>query len=304
VRALVIGAGSIGERHAAILAELGYSVASVSARTDLDRPTYADIPGALLDFDPAYIVVANETGKHAASIAELKSSDFHGSLLVEKPLAVPRETFDATAFSRVGVGFNLRFHPVLVRLRELLSGETVHTVEAYAGQDLATWRPGRSLESQYSSSRAQGGGVLRDLSHELDYLRWIFGECDGLFALGGRVAEKTVDSDDAWGLVARFAGAPIVTLQLNYFDTHTRRRVVVNSTAGTIEADLIAGTVRRSAVVETFELETNATYRAQHLAMADDAPTQVASVDDALRTDELVAMIEESATTMKWIERR
>jgi predicted dehydrogenase len=298
-RDLVIGAGSIGLRHAEVLAGEGDEVALLTARTDLDLATFTDLERALTEFDPSYVVIANQTSLHAASLGELARLGYRGAVLVEKPLALPDPTA-ALPFERVGVGFNLRFHPVIVRLLDVLGGLRVLTVEAYAGQHLASWRPDRPTASQYSALKASGGGVLRDLSHELDYLGALLGDCLGVFARGGRIGTVTEDSDDAWGIVAGYERAPIVTLQLNYLDTHTRRRLVINTSDGTIEADVIAGTLRIGDEIERFEVARNDTYRALHRAMRR-SDSAVTSLAEAAATDRIIGMIESSAREQRWI---
>ena len=302
-RALVIGAGSIGTRHAEVLAASGHEVAVVSSRR-LDRPAvYADTAEAVAGFAPDYVVVATETGRHADSVDALRGAGYAGRVLIEKPLAVDADRLGA--FERVGVGFNLRFHPVIRRFAELLAGVRVHTVEAYAGQALAGWRPGRAVAEQYSASRAQGGGVLRDLSHELDYLGWMLGPCRGVFARGGRLADVTVDSDDAWGIVSEYRDAPVVTLQLNYLDTRSRRRIVANTSEGTIEADVIAGVIQSSEGVEQLTVARDDSYRAMHAAMlgdgSGDGMADVATPEQAAATDALIGMIEQSSREQRWV---
>jgi len=301
-KALIVGAGSIGTRHARVLTELGHDVAIVTARDDLAVRAFRDLREAVGSFDPSYVVIANETALHATAVQELSQCGYAATVLIEKPLAIDPDAFGPAPFARVGVGFNLRFHPVITRLAEVLAGQKVHTIEVYAGQDLASWRPGRKLADQYSTSRAQGGGVLRDLSHELDYLGWLFGECHGVFARGGRLTDVTRDSDDAWGIVARYERSPIATIQLNYLDTQKRRRIVVNSTAGTIEADLIAATLRINDSLEAFDVDSDTTYRELHKAMLNPGAT-VPTVPEALETDRVITMIEQSAAQATWIER-
>lgn len=297
-RALVVGAGSIGLRHAGVLADAGHEVALVTAR-DLEQQTYSEVDGAVDDFDPDYVVVATETAKHGATVASLRQSGYVGRLLVEKPLAVAEDELDG--FSRVGVGYNLRFNPVIRRMAQMLEGRQLHTVEAYAGQQLSQWRPDRPTQEQYSASRARGGGVLRDLSHELDYLAWMLGPCRGVFARGGRLGAGTVDSDDAWGIVSEYSLAPIVTVQLNYLDTRSRRRIVVTTSSGTIEADVVAGVVRGPEGVEQLASERDASYAAMHAAMLSDTVDDVATPHDAVAVDAVIGMIELSNEERRWV---
>ena len=297
-RALVVGAGSIGMRHADVLADAGHEVALVTARS-LKLRSYPDVVGAVEEFAPDYVVVATETAKHDQSIASLRQAGYAGRLLVEKPLAVAPD--ELTGFSRVGVGFNLRFHPVIRRVMQLLEGREIHTVEAYAGQELAQWRPDRPTREQYSASRARGGGALRDLSHELDYLAWMLGSCRGVFARGGRLGTATVDADDAWGIVSEYSRAPIVTVQLNYLDTRSRRRLVVTTSSGTIEADVVAGVVHGPEGVERLPSGRDESYAALHAAMLGDAPDDVATPLDASAVDAVIGMIELSRDERRWV---
>lgn len=301
-RAIVVGAGSIGTRHAAVLSELGHEVAFVSSRTDLQRRAYPDLPTALAEFDPGYVVVANETELHERTVNQLIALGYDGDLLVEKPLAIPVELVRSGRFRHVGVGFNLRFHPLVDALTTALADQTILTVEVYAGQHLSGWRPDRPVASQYSSSRGRGGGVLRDLSHELDYLALLLGSCTGVFARGGRLAKITVDSDDAWGIVAAYERAPLVTIQLNYLDTRARRRLVLNTGMTTIEADFIASTMRINDELRTFPTDKDASYRGMHCAMLDDNGLGVTTMREAAATDQLIAMIELSAERHQWVE--
>ena len=34
------------------------------------------------------------------------------------------------------------------------------------------------IRKSYSASKSKGGGVLLDLSHEIDYINWLFGSFD------------------------------------------------------------------------------------------------------------------------------
>lgn len=301
-RALVIGGGSIGSRHASVLMDLGHNVAFVSRRNNLDALTFPSLQHALGEFTPGYVVIATESSMHEAAVADLRALDYTGVLLIEKPMLVDAATLDAAPFARIGVGFNLRFHPVIAGLKSLLASTRVLTVEVYAGQHLSGWRPSRPVAEQYSSVRARGGGVLRDLSHEFDYLGFLLGHCEGVFARGGRLGTITIDSDDAWGIVARYERSPLATIQLNYFDRNTRRRIVINTTESTIEADLVASTLRVDDRVEQLPTDRDLTYRAMHRAMLDGSDVSFATVEQAADTDHLVRMIERSAITNSWVE--
>src|SRR5712671_3820113 len=84
--ALVVGYGSIGQRHAGLLRELGCEVAVVSRRKVDHEPCFASISAALSACKADYIVIASETSRHASAVEELRAVGFTGRVLVEKPL--------------------------------------------------------------------------------------------------------------------------------------------------------------------------------------------------------------------------
>ena len=67
--------------------------------------------------------------------------------------------------------------------------------------------------------------MLRDLSHELDLIQWLFGRWTRLTALGGRRGELEIDADDTWAVLLELDSGAIATLHLNYLDRPGRRRV-------------------------------------------------------------------------------
>src|SRR5215472_1264696 len=128
--ALVVGLGSIGERHARLLSELGHDVAVVSRRGLGDkRRSYPMLGDALAAERPDYVVVANETAEHHATLMALASAGFAGRVLVEKPLFDRLAPLPEHRFRASFVGYNLRFHPVLQELGRVLEGE--HPISAH-----------------------------------------------------------------------------------------------------------------------------------------------------------------------------
>jgi predicted dehydrogenase len=296
-RAAVVGYGSIGQRHARVLSELGCEVAVVSRRAVEHRRAFASTAQMVRDFDPQYVVVANETSRHAEAVAELAAARYRGRLLIEKPLAGAR----VEGIPGAAVGYNLRFHPVLQALKEALSGERLLSIQIYCGQYLPDWRPGTDYRRSYSASRAAGGGVLRDLSHELDYLQWLAGPWRRVAALGGRLGELDIDSDDAWALLVELERCPAATVQVNYLDRPGRRQIVLNTAGHTYAADLGRAMLVRDGAEKRFEVERDDTYRAQHKAMLAGDLTRACSIADAERVMQLVAAAERSAAEGSWV---
>lgn len=302
MRTLVIGQGSIGRRHARLLAEAGHDVATVSRAPSQEHRTYADVATAL-GAGPGLVIIANATAEHHASVTSLAQLGFAGKVLVEKPLFDAPRPLPANRFARLAVAYNLRFHPVLRELKRRLAGQAVLSIEAYAGQWLPDWRFGTDHRASYSASAKDGGGVLRDLSHELDLLAWLFGPWSRIAALGGRRGNITVDSDDLWTILFEMQSSASATLQLNYFDRPGRRRIVVITTDATHVAEISNATLTTNGVTEKFDAHRDDTYRAEHAALIADDAGDLCTAHEAIAVLDTITAIERAARERHFVER-
>lgn len=298
-RALVVGQGSIGRRHARLLRTLGCEVGVVSRR-GAGPDTFPTVEAALSAAAPDYVVVANETAAHLDAVQALAAAGFTGRLLVEKPLGDgPR--ISPGQFAQVGVAYNLRFHPLLEALRRRLAGDRICAIEVYCGQYLPDWRPGADYRTGYSADSARGGGVLRDLSHELDYLLWLGGSWRRVAALGGRMGDLEIASDDAWGLLLELESCPLATVQINYLDRPGARVIRINGAARTYTADFSALRLKVDGEVQDFELDRDETYLAQHRAMLGGDTEQLCSLAQGEAVMALIKAVEAARDGARWV---
>lgn len=296
----VIGYGSIGQRHASILNELGHRVAVISRR-NVDYPTvYHQLETALLKEKPDYIVVANETSQHEHTLIELKRIGYDEKILVEKPLFL-YDGVNSIDFSSVYVGYNLRFHPLIQALYERLKDTQILSVQAYVGQSLPTWRPGTDYSKSYSAFAEKGGGVLRDLSHELDYLQFLFGEWQEMTASGGKFSDLNINSDDHFSFMYKTKQVSIVTLQMNYLDFMIQRFVIVNTNEKTYKADFVNNTLQINEQIIQFNVERDDTYIAQHRAILNDEKELLCTYNVGLNIVKMIEMAERSSKEKAWV---
>jgi len=216
MKILVVGFGSIGSRHATILQNMGHNVSVVSQQSEIVYRVYRSIEEAFNAESFEYIVIANKTSDHYNALTQLVKYGFQGKILVEKPV-FDHCTKETSEFSNLElfVAYNLRFHPLISKLKDLVQSESVISAAIYFGQYLPNWRPNRDYRTCYSAKKIEGGGVLRDLSHELDYLLWIFGDWQRLTALGGHLSELDIDTEDVVSVLLETENCPILNLLLN-----------------------------------------------------------------------------------------
>ena len=290
--ALVIGQGSAGRRHARVLADIGLLVTTVSRRPNVGG--FTTIADALSAGASEYVVVTTETADHARVLDSLSPIARSAKVLVEKPLFGGCPDTSLSSFRDLRVGFPLRLHTGLRKLREEIANQTVVSAQIYCGQYLPDWRPDRDYHDTYSSDRAQGGGVLHDLSHELDYAIWLFGDWSRVNAIGGCHGDLDIKADDSWGVLASFEHCPIATLQINYLFRPLRRDCIVVTTKHSYELDFRTQTLSRDGtIIDRDDLGGDALTRRLHLSFlsgTDDLPDHL----EASLVDDLIQHIEEA----------
>jgi len=299
--AVVVGYGSIGRRHVSLLQQLGCETSVVSRREIDDVQRYPSLEAALKAAKPDYVVVANETSAHGSTVREWAKLGYKGRLLIEKPLGDDFVLADPLPFSVAAVGYNLRFHPVMAELSRKLPGEKLLAMQVYCGQYLPDWRPGSDYRLSYSADPARGGGVLRDLSHELDYLLWLGGAWRRAAAIGGHFSPLEIRSDDCWTILLELERCPAASVQINYLDRPGRRQVVVNTAQHTFCADLIRATLTVDGKEQSFALERDAMYLAEHRAMLDGDTSRLCSLREGQQVMQLIAASERAARDRSWV---
>jgi predicted dehydrogenase len=301
MRALVIGYGSIGSRHVEILREMGLSVSVLTAQQDLPVKTFHSLEIALSSESPDYVVIANKTHEHYLTLSHLAKLGYAGMVLVEKPLFRKVHALPSNNFKRGWVGYNLRFHPLIQKLKKILEKESAISVHVVSGQYLPQWRSGVDYHLNYSAHSEEGGGVLRDLSHELDYVTWLFGPWKRITALGGHFSSLKIDSDDVFSIMMTGENCPVANIHINYLERVPRREILINTAQNSIKIDLIAGSFQLNHEVTQEKSERNSTYRAQHEAVLNQTTDSLCSLEEGMNRMCLINFAEQAVEEKGWV---
>jgi len=263
-RFLVVGFGSIGRRHVEILRRrypqatitlLRHRVHSAGQPTEPVSSAVSEIVYSLEDAlarKPQAAILANPATCHLSLAMYLARAGVH--LFIEKPLSTDTsgvsELLALCAGDRLilQIGYNLRFSPSLgafrTALQEGIIGEFL-SVRAEVGQYLPSWRPGRDYRHTVSARKDLGGGVLLELSHEIDYMQWLFGpvtEVSARLAKNSRLEIDVEDTVHAWFSFAKNADDRCLTasLDVDFIRQDNTRRCLVIGERGTLRWDGIA----------------------------------------------------------------
>ena len=300
---LVIGYGSIGKRHTEVLRQMGCAVSVVSGHLETGEfPVYRDVAEAFRSSHFEYIVVAVPTAKHAETLEQLKPFITSEEIVfVEKPLfSDVAQTSDVKGL-RIVVGYVLRAHPLLRRVKELTKGKRIFSCRCSCGQYLPTWRPGTDYKKGYSAHRSQGGGVLRDLSHELDYLQMIAGKWTSAAAIGGKFSDLEIQADDQFSLLMTAENCPLCECHIDYLARKVHRDLRVEFEDGSIHFDFIAGTLDFNGNVESVKLERNDLFRTMHEEAMRFDLSHLATYEEAWDTVKLMDAAERAAKEKIWV---
>lgn len=299
---LIIGYGSIGKRHLRILKDLGCRVSVVTSQKIDCEEYYSTIKEAFEKKSFDYVVIANPTYLHYNALIQLIQCDFQGIVLIEKPLFVNIEELPNHKIKKILVAYNLRFHELLIQTKNLIENQEMITFSAYVGQYLPTWRKGRDYRTCYSATKKQGGGVLRDLSHELDYSLWLCGPFTQVAAMGGHYSQLEIDSDDTYSLMMKCTSCPIVNLHINYLDKVIKREITINTQHHTIGIDFMKGTLSVDGELQNQVSDGMAkTYLKQHQAVIENNFTHFCQYSEGLSVMKLIEAAEKASASKTWI---
>ncbi len=255
---LIDGLGSIGRRHLRNMVALGQQdlLLCRSRRSTLPEQ---DLAGYPVEYDlrdalahlPEAVIVANPTALHLEAAIPAAEAGCH--LLLEKPVSHSLKGIDRlqAAAQRGGgkilTGFQFRFHPGLRKIASLLQdgslGQPLFT-RAHWGEYLPGWHPWEDYRQSYAARLDLGGGVALTLCHPLDYLHWLFGNVDSLFAYTGHFSDLEVQAEDTAEISLRFQNGVVGSVHLNYYQRPAEHTLEIVCSEGTIRWDNADGAVR------------------------------------------------------------
>jgi predicted dehydrogenase len=249
-KVLVVGVGSIGERHLRCFKATGRAELSLIEINPALRQSvaqrygisagFADVKEALEE-KPDIAVIATSADSHVAIATRLANAGLH--LLIEKPLSTSLDGIgDLEKMIRRGViavvGYVYRCHPLLAAMRQALAagqfGKPVELI-VVAGQHFPTYRP--AYRDTYYTSRTTGGGAIQDaLTHLINAGEWLLGPIDRLVADSAHQVLEGVEVEDTVHLLARH-GSVMASYSLNQHQAPNEITFTVVCERGTLRCE-------------------------------------------------------------------
>ncbi len=247
LKVLVIGVGSIGERHTRCFQQTGRAEVSICEINDGLRTQIAERYGLsdafgnweearASDFDAA--VICTPAHLHIPMAIEIAERKRH--LLIEKPLSINLARVDEltqlvdSSGVAVMVAYVTRVHPALAAMKAALDsgrfGQPVHLI-ACSGQHFPTYRP--AYRDIYYRDRATGGGAIQDaLTHMVNAAEWLVGPIDRLAADCSHQVLAGVEVEDTVNVIARHADV-LASYSMNQHQAPNESSLTVVCSSGT-----------------------------------------------------------------------
>jgi len=247
IKILFFGLGSIGLKHAKILKEkfdvdlYAYRTGKGQEKNTLKIQTFNTFKQAF-DIKPDVAFITNPIFLHVPTALQCVKQNI--DLFIEKPLSHSLENLnelEAEIKKRklfTYIAYNMRFHPVIINLKELIqqNGKPFY-FRATCNSYLPNWRPRQDYTKSYSAKKSQGGGVTLDLSHEFDYITWLFGEITNVHGYIDKISDLNIDSEDI--VEAQLTCNSVKgSLHLDCFSLENERKIQLYYNDKYVEGDL------------------------------------------------------------------
>lgn len=247
---LVLGCGSIGERHIKNLLSLGQEVYCYDKVLKRMEDMVNKYQISVYDFKSQHLpidafIICTPPNYHIPFAKEAIEHNSH--IFVEKPMSHTLDGVDEVIESAraknlvLQVGYQFRFHPGLRLVKELLDEGRIGkllSIRAEFGQYLPDWHPQEDYRNLYTCYEKQGGGIILDSSHEIDYVRWLANsEVKQVNCFAGKLSNLEVDVEDTAEINLEFENGVIGNIHLDMINRNYTRKCELVGELGTIAWD-------------------------------------------------------------------
>jgi predicted dehydrogenase len=256
----IVGFGSIGRKHYKVARALYpdleiHLVRPVSKQRPLNIENSTKVfsrTDELIAEGVDAAIVCTPAPSHLESFSELIRGGI--PMLLEKPMTHNLESASrllelATKHPETPVvlGYVLRHSLVARKFKDQLDTGSIGELlfaSIECSSYLPNWRPSEDYRMSVSARAEMGGGVLLELSHELDYANWFFGGFSSIYSTHRNTETLQIDVEDLAEIILKNQNGLTVRLHLDFCSRETLRQCSAFGSNGSLVANFIDGTVR------------------------------------------------------------
>jgi len=247
-KVLIVGFGSSGQRYFKIIKDkYPQTDIKVYSHTKKNKKFFINNKSDLILYNPKTIFFCNPSSKRINFLELIKNSQ---NIFFEKPLSHNLKHGNKIYLSTkkknlTAVGYNLRFYNILNFVKKNLKKYVgrVYSFNCESGYQLKKWRK-KKYTNTVTASKKLGGGAFLEMSHELDYLTWIFGKKYKCKAYAFNTKQLKIDVEDNVKIIFNFSNRLLGSLSLDLLSDQKKRFLIINGTKGVLKIDLIKNRIR------------------------------------------------------------
>ncbi len=276
MKILIVGLGSIGQRHLRNILLIDKTIEIYAYRRTFKTPTlsnnnnvlskklnekykikYVNTLSNLKEFKINAAIICTPSSFHIKEAIILAKQNI--SLFIEKPLSssltgintlksILKKNNKITAM----VGYQLKFCPIINKLRKIIKSEIYGKPKylyVHHGEHIKNFHKYEKYENLYAAKKKLGGGVALTQIHEIDYLLYVLENyiLNKIVFLSGKITNLNLDVEDTVSsnlLFKKQNQTVFCGLHLNYYEIQRRREINIIFENIKICADLVKQNIK------------------------------------------------------------
>lgn len=257
---LICGLGSIGRRYLRLISKnwpdmeiavlrSGYGPSCEEEK--LIKYQFFNLKESI-DWEPDAAIICSPANIHIDQAITL--GEYEIPCLIEKPLGTSNESdqklkkiLKLSHSVPMLVGYILRHDPCAALIKKKLDDNILgQVVEAdfHCGSWLPKWRPEIDYLQSVSAKKELGGGVLLELSHEIDIANWFLGPINIDYASLNSSGLLPINVEDRAYLIAHNNNGVQISIRVNFCSEPSTRNIIIRGEKGQISWDLMLGKLK------------------------------------------------------------
>jgi spore coat polysaccharide biosynthesis protein SpsF (cytidylyltransferase family)/predicted dehydrogenase len=254
--ALIVGSGSIGQRHIRNLKKIGIDTI-IALRSK--KGHYKKLPvelkvfevdswGDISSHNPDIAIISNPSSLHIE--VAIKAAKLVKGVFIEKPLSHslkgPQELDNQLQEDKVVsfVGYNLMFHPIVKNIVKFYDENDIGEIinfQCQVGQWLPDWHPYEDYTKAYYARMDLGGGAALTMIHEVHLAIELAGMPIHVFGEISDYEQLNLDVDVCSDMLIKHKTGAISQIHLDYLQKPSHRSGTISFTKGWMSYDFNRG---------------------------------------------------------------
>ncbi len=253
-RIVIFGFGSIGRKYVRLIKKFFpnievYIISSgkinIYEESNLIDGYYKDDKN-IQELNPDAVIIASPATQHLSD--SLNCLDLEIPILIEKPISNSLKNISnfkkkiIEKKSKILIGYVLRYSSNVNLFKKNITNHNLGDLlfaRLICSSYLPQWRPNQDYRRTVSASSKYGGGVLLELSHEIDYANWFFGPFFKVQAVLKNSGTLDIDVEDTADLVLTNMQGMNVVIHLDFCSRYPTRKCKLYGSKATMNLDFL-----------------------------------------------------------------